>query len=246
MKSYGVEFADKIELKPPFKESQPRIEEPYASKIFYYHQLDTLQSASENKKWKWSEVRPDVIVGFVPTTKPMNAAGALAVYLSLYRYVHGEGTQCPFPGSDMAYTAKHTDTSSSILARFSIYVALHGDKTAGRAFNIGDGEVTTWEEKWPKLCEYFGLVAGQATPNANPPEEFFDKHIRIWNDIIEKEGLVKQEEPQFWFLDAVFHCDFDRQYDLSAARDIGFDEKLDTVSQYLKVFDRMRELKYIP
>jgi hypothetical protein len=208
--------------------------------------MDTLESVAKDRKWKWSEVRPDVIVGFVPTTKPMNAAGALAVYLALYREVHGKGAQCPFPGSDKAYTAKHTDTSSYILARFNIYVALHSDKTGGKAYNIADGQETTWEEKWPRLCEYFELVAGQATPNANPPEEFFDKHIQTWYELMENHNLVKQEEPQFWFVDSLFHTEFDRQYDLSGAREIGYDETVDTTEEYIKVFDRMRELKYIP
>jgi len=176
----------------------------------------------------------------------MNVAGALAVYLTLYRHVHGEGVQCPFPGSDKAWRSKHTDTSSYILARFNIHVALQGDKTAGKAYNIADGEVTTWEQKWPKLCEYFDLVAGQATPNANPPEEFFDKHIQTWYELVDQKGLVQQGEPQFWFVDALFHIDFDRHYDLSAAREIGFDEKVDTIEGYIKVFDRMRELRYIP
>ena len=228
-------------------ESQPRIPEPYANKIFYYHQTDALEALAKDKKWKWTEIRPDVIVGFVPTTKPMDAAGTLAVYLSLYRHVHGEGAQCPFPGTDPAFRAKHTDTSSYILARFNIHVALNGDKAAGRAFNIADdGKPITWQEKWPKLCEYFGLVAGQAAPSTNPPEEFFDKHIRVWNKLVEDNGLVQKEEPQFWFLDAVFHVDFDRHYDLSASREIGFKETANTIEEYKKVFKKMRECKYIP
>ena len=40
--------------------------------------------------------------------------------------------------------------------------------------------------------------------------------------------------------------DFDRQYDLSACRSVGFLDEIDTVKGYTISFDRMREAKIIP
>lgn len=34
--------------------------------MFYYSQTDMLTNMSKGKSWTWSEVIPDVIIGFVP------------------------------------------------------------------------------------------------------------------------------------------------------------------------------------
>lgn len=39
---------------------------------------------------------------------------------------------------------------------------------------------------------------------------------------------------------------FDRQYDLSACREVGFEEKIDTLKGYELAFERMRIAKVIP
>lgn len=65
-KRYGVEFADKIDINPPLKETSPRIAKPYAQNIFYYSQVDTLTELSRAASWTFTEVVPDVIVGFTP------------------------------------------------------------------------------------------------------------------------------------------------------------------------------------
>jgi hypothetical protein len=191
-------------------------------------------------------VRPDVIVGFVPTSNAMNIAGPLAVYLSLYRHVHGASAEVPFPASEKAWTAKHTDTSSYILSRFEIHVALAGSKTSEGVYNIADGDVTTWKKKWDGLCKYFELKPGNPDPNAQLPEEFYKEHADTWKELVEKKELAKREESGWWFMQAVMKGEFDRQYDLSAARDIGFDETIDTVEAYTRVFDKMRKARYIP
>jgi hypothetical protein len=246
VQAYGIEFSDKVPVKAPFKESMPRIPEPYASSIFYYSQVDALAHIAENKKWTWTEVRPDVIVGFVPTSNVMNIAGPLAYYLSLYRHIHGEGAQIPFPGNEVAWNAKHTDTSAYILSRFEIHVALQRDTTALGTFNIADGEVTTWSKKWDGIVRYFGLRPGEPAPSTVGPEEFFKKHGSVWNEIVEQNGLVKREENSWWFLEVCLGRNIDMQYDLSAARNIGFSETIGTVDGYTRVFDKMRRVKFIP
>lgn len=85
-KAYGVHilgdfpFADKL----PLSEDLPRIPEPYASQNFYYNQTDWLQAQSKGKKWTWCELRPDVVVGFVPNNNVYCLAQTLATYLACY------------------------------------------------------------------------------------------------------------------------------------------------------------------
>ena len=40
--------------------------------------------------------------------------------------------------------------------------------------------------------------------------------------------------------------DFDREYDLTASKDVGFKETIDDVKGYEVAFERMREGKIIP
>lgn len=58
-KAYGINLGDKFPWANdlPLKESLPRIPEPYASDLFYYHQCDMLDSLSKGKSWTWCEVR---------------------------------------------------------------------------------------------------------------------------------------------------------------------------------------------
>ncbi|KAI9045668.1 uncharacterized protein KD926_008086 [Aspergillus affinis] len=157
-KYYGVQFPNEVNLVTPFKESVSRIPEPFANDIFYYAQIDLMNERNKGKSWKWADIRPDAIVGFVPQNNALGIAQALAVFLSLYRYVHGDGAKVPFPGDSASFKAKHTDTSQEILARFTIFVNLGPEKRNGRAYNIGNSDkYVSWETKWSGICEYFGL-----------------------------------------------------------------------------------------
>ena len=157
-KAYGVEFVNQgVKIPAPLSEKLPRVQD-HADEIFYYHQYDALTEIARGKPWTFSEVRPDVIVGFTPGTNFMNAAQGLGFYLTLWKGLYGAGSEVPFPGSAKAWQNKHTDTSQDILARFEIYAALRSDKTGqGRSFNCADGPVVTWAQKWSRIASYFDL-----------------------------------------------------------------------------------------
>ena len=157
-KAYGVEFTRQgVKIPTPLSEKLPRVQE-HADKIFYYHQYDSLAALAKSKPWTFTEVRPDVIVGFTPGTNFMNVAQGLGFYLTLWKAVNGEGSEVPFPGTSDSWENKHTDTFQDVLARSEIYAALNPENCGnGRSFNASDGPVVTWSEKWPRICQYFGL-----------------------------------------------------------------------------------------
>lgn len=250
-KYYGVQFPNEVSLVTPFKESLPRIPEPFADDVFYYAQIDLMNERKKDKSWKWADIRPDAIVGFVPQNNAMGIAQALAVFLSLYRYVHGHGAKVPFPGDWASFKAKHTDTSQEILARFTIFVSLNPGKTNGRAFNIGNSdECVSWETKWGGICEYFGLK-GESPQAENPlrVSRWIQENRAQCSKWVQEFGLKQGAfEGSSWeFLDAlVAGSGFDHEYDLSAARGVGFHETIDTVKSYQVAFDRYRQAKVIP
>jgi hypothetical protein len=194
---------------------------------------------------------PLIELGLVPQNNAMGIAQALAVFLSLYRYVHGDGAKIPFPGDLASFKAMHTDTSQDILTRFTIFVSLNPKKTNGRAYNIGNSdECVSWETKWSGICEYFGLKGEPPQPDhpliVSRWIQEHHAHCERWV----KEFKLKQgafEGSSWEFLEAlVADSDFDREYDLSAARSIGFHETIDTVESYHMAFDRYRKAKVIP
>lgn len=250
--SYGLEFPKEVGIADyvPLRETCPRIPEPYASKIFYYTQYDLLKRLSEGKAWTFSEVRPDGVVGFAPGTNAMNMAQGIAVYLSMYRQVHGAGATVPFPGHDHGYHSTHTDTFQDILSQMEIYAALNTDKCGdGGIFNVADGQVVTWADVWPRLCKPFGLVGGSPRPDSQPMLEFVQQNKDAWHSLAKRyelnEKLVEQQgwgHTRFMLVD----FDFDRQYDLSRSREVGFTEAIDTVDGYVKSWKRMQQAKMIP
>jgi hypothetical protein len=183
----------------------------------------------------------------------MNAAQGLGLWLSLYREVHGAGAEIPFPGTKASWKNKHTDTFQDILGRMDIFAAVNHDRCGdGRAFNVANGDVVTWADKWEggqhSIPAAFGLVGTPPTESYSI-EDFVKKHTDTWQKLVEKHGLKKGiledfSWPFLYFVMTVF--DFDRQYDLSHAKEVGFEETIDTVKSFEIAFERMREAKIIP
>ncbi|KAF9895130.1 hypothetical protein FE257_000032 [Aspergillus nanangensis] len=249
-KGYGLQFPDEVPIQPPLHEQMPRIPAPWRDSIFYYDQYDLLMELSSGSKWTSSEIRPDGIVGFTPTSNAMNMGYGIAFYLTLYREVNGAGAKVAFPGKTHGYRSTHSDTSQDILAKMEIYAALNREKCAnGSAFNIADGETVTWEQVWPGICAYFGLVGVEPEQRPVDMEGFVTQHQGVWDRVVERYGLKKGLlEAHNWghthFMLVDF--DFDREYSLERARSVGFTESVDTVDGYKIVFDRMVEAKMIP
>lgn len=205
---------------------------------------------SKGARWTFTEIRPDAMIGFVPGTNVMNIAQGLGLYLTLYREVHGPGAKVPYPGAEHGYRHKHTDTFQDIAAKMEIYAALNPDRCgSGKTFNITNGDVVTWAIKWPGICAYFGLEGLGPQGSFEPPAVFVGKHLAAWAKLVEREGLKGGRiEAFYWpFLDVIMDkAFFDRQYDLAAARAVGFQESINTVEAYGIAFDRMRAAMIIP
>lgn len=260
-KAYGVQcirdfpFADKL----PLSEDLPRIPEPWQSQNFYYNQTDWLESQSKGKQWTWCEVRPDVVIGFVPNNNIYCLAQVLATYLACYREVEGDGAEVPFPGNEKSWKILSNDSSQDIIARFCIHAALHAETCGqGQAFNVADNSTpSSWSQKWPVICDFFGLKGvpppkGGAGPQ--PPQYVFE-HIQQWKEMERKYSLAggrvgndRSLAGFDYFIMTMF--DFDRQLDMSkglkAWNQGGKAEEVDTKTAWWTAFERFREAKIIP
>lgn len=250
-KAYGVEYLQtgQVPWNPPMKESTPRVQEPYASGIFYYAQIDKIAELSVGKAWAWTDVRPDAVIGFVPNGNAMDLAGGLAIWLSLYRWTEGEGAEVVFPGNDVVWGAKHTDTSQMILGRSHVYAAVSG-KASGRAVNVGDGTSVYKDGLWAKICAWFGLKGVGPREGMTTGEAWVMGQKSRWG-VFEsanglKAGTVEKAALGLWFMSMILiHAAIDRHYDLGVSKELGFPQSSDTAAGYHAAFERLRKAKLI-
>lgn len=220
--------------------------------LFYHPQLDFISDFAANKSWSWCDTRPDIIIGFVPNQNFYSLATSVGIFLSLWREVHGAGSECPFPGTEKSWKALSIDSSSDMIARQTLHLSLSPNTEKGGGYNVADAKMpSSWEKKWPVLCEYFGLKG--TGPSDSPPEIriFIKENLETWKKLEESDVLQKGHAhndkvfPGFeYFLMTQF--DFDRQYDMSKMYSTGFKEERDTKQAWGGVFDRMKAAKVIP
>ncbi|KAL2882951.1 hypothetical protein SGCOL_001641 [Colletotrichum sp. CLE4] len=92
---------------------------------------------------------------------------------------------------------------------------------------------------------------GTASGSTNPPsmKAFIAKHDDAWVALAREheldEGAAREYNWDFLHLMLV-QCDFDREYDLTRAREVGFEEEIDTVEGYFTAWERMRDAKQLP
>ena len=250
-KAYGVEYLQtgKIPWNPPMKESMPRVPEPYASGIFYYAQIDKIAELSQGKTWAWTDIRPDAVIGFVPNGNAMDLAGGLAIWLSLYRWAKGEGAEVVFPGNEVVWGAKHTDTSQMILGKSHIHAALSG-KASGQAVNVGDGTSVYRDGLWADICAWFGLKGLGPKKGITTGEAWVMDQKSKWGAFESENGLrtgtVEKAANGLWFMSMILvQAAIDRQYDLGVSRELGFPQSSNTAAGYHAAFERLRKAKLI-
>lgn len=233
----------------PWKESCPRVEDPeIASRIFYYRQLDLLEKHAKGQVWKWTEVRPDAVIGYAPTASTaMNLPLLLGIFFSLWKQVNGPGSTIPFPASKAAYRATHIDTPAGASARFQIFASLIDGSISEQAYNFG-GPVTSWAEKWPLMAAYFGLVGvGPHEDDGIDAAEWVKQHKGAWS-VLEKEhslkaGIIDVTDWDFFFM---IYITLDRQLDTTRSQELGFDEVSDIVAPYKETWGLMANAGLLP
>ncbi len=235
-KAYGAHLGY---YKTPALETDPRTITPN----FYYDQEDFLRAESEGKKWSWTSIRPDIVIGLT-IGNPMNLANLIAVYASLCRE---EGIPMRFPGSQRAYQALVNVTGVKVLSKAMDWAA-KTDATANEIFNITNGDVFRWSQLWPKFGEYFGVEV--AEPQCFSLQEYMPGKKQLWEQITAKYVLKDYKLDQLvqWgFGDFIFNVESDAFQDVNKARRFGFHEMNgDSLDVFLQTFRQLKEEKIIP
>ncbi|GAA5859072.1 hypothetical protein JCM1840_003736 [Sporobolomyces johnsonii] len=254
-KYYGTHKGGKYLRTPqPWKEDMPRHE----GDNFYYVQIDILKEESKKHGWSWIVTVPNGIVGF-------SKGNFMSIAVTVALYAVGRkalGDPLVFPGTTPMYNATLDCSAAHNNAAFQLFVAKN-EKAKNRMFNIHDGTKQTWAKLWPEIAEYFNI------PLTSPPADDPPANIKVGTDVCvlhpstewakqhaaDFEKIVREHNLQpdsfkyaTWdFLDFYAGRTWPDDASMDAAKEIGWDRKLDSFKDGFKVvFDKLKEEKIIP
>ena len=133
-----------------------------------------------------------------------------------------------------------------MIAKLSIWAALHPDKAGEEVFNIADQATpSSMRQIWPAVAGYFGLEG--VAPTQNPKGLKPGEYIKLHRQLLDKDGLkvsrVFKSEHMEW---CGTRLNFDRQLNLQKVKSVGFTEETNPALSWFKAFDKMKEAGMIP
>jgi nucleoside-diphosphate-sugar epimerase len=234
-KAYGTHLGP---YKTPARETDPRHMPPN----FYYDQEDFLKERCKGKSWSWSALRPRTICGIAVNT-PMNLVSVIAVYAAISKEL---GLPLRFPGTPGGYGALQQMVDAELLGRAAVWAATE-PRCAGEIFNVTNGGLFRWQHMWQRFAEYFGME--QAPLQTLRLVDAMADKGPVWDEIVRKHGLkpYKFQEIASWkFGDMQLHQHWDSISETTKIRRFGFHEVVDDEEMFVRLFDRLRDMRMIP
>ncbi len=228
MKAYGSHLGP---FRTPARESDPRIPHRH----FYYDQQDRLAARAEARGWRWTALRPHVVIG-PARLSPLNLAAVLAVHGALCR---ARGEALCFPGPPAAFDAVYQATDAGLLAR-AIEWAGAEPRAVGEVFNITNGDFFRWRHVWTVIARALDLEPGEPRPQRLA--ETMAGADADWSRLVAAHRLEANllDDLVSWpFADYVFHTTHDVMADTLKCRRAGF---LAFAESEAVIVDRLVEL----
>ena len=238
-KAYGAHLGP---IAIPARERSPR----HAHQNFYWLQEDYLRARQPGKRWSWTILRPQLVIGEAVGSN-LNVIPAIGVYGAIRREA---GLPLAYPGgARLVFEMVDVD----LLARAMDWAA-NTPACRNEIFNITNGDVFTWDGVWPTIAESLGMKAGPPEPLALASE--MPKQAAQWAAIVRKYRLRAPEDLQA-FVGESFHLAdfvFNTRSKTSGvtlvstikARQAGFADCIDTEDMLRKWFRRFQELRLLP
>ena len=172
-KAYGVHLG---QIPIPAREDAPRHLHPN----FYWAQEDLLRHRQTGSSWRWTVLRPQVVLGHAEGSA-MNMVAAIGAYAAISR---ARGLPLVYPGEGHRVTEA---TDVRLLAR-AIAWAGESPAAADQIFNVTNGDVLVWQNVWPLIARQFGMAVG--LPHPMPLATIMPGHAATWSTIVQEHGLV--------------------------------------------------------
>jgi len=171
-KAYGVHLG---QIPIPAKEDAPRHIHPN----FYWAQEDLLRERQGGASWRWTILRPQVVLGSAPGSA-MNMVAAIGAYAAISRAL---GLPLVYPGVGHRITEA---TDVRLLAR-AILWAGDAAAAANQIFNVTNGDAFVWQNLWPAIARRFGMEVG--LPHPMPLATVMPSHAAVWDRLVREHGL---------------------------------------------------------
>jgi nucleoside-diphosphate-sugar epimerase len=213
---------------------------------FYWLQEDYLRDKQPGKRWAWTILRPQLVIGDAVGSN-LNVISALGVYAAIRREA---GLPLSYPGGPRLIFEM---VDVELLARAMQWA---GDTPACRneIYNITNGDVFVWDEVWPTVAEALGMKVGPPEPMQLAHE--MPKHAAEWAKIVHNYKLRAPEDmhafvgESFYLADFVFNSGGTHEgatlVSTIKARQQGFHDCMDTEDMLRKWLRRFQELKLLP
>jgi len=172
-KAYGVHLG---QIPVPAREDAPRHLHPN----FYWEQEDLLRARQQAGGWRWTVLRPQVVLGFAEGSA-MNMVAAIGTYAAISR---ARGLPLVYPGRGHRVTEA---TDVRLLAR-AIAWAGESPAAADQIFNVTNGDVLVWQNLWPVVARVFGMEVG--LPHPMPLATVMPGHEASWAALVRQHGLA--------------------------------------------------------
>ncbi|MDR6358266.1 nucleoside-diphosphate-sugar epimerase [Pseudomonas psychrotolerans] len=151
-----------------------------------------------------------------------------------------------FPGPEQAYRGALVNvTAAPLLGEAAVWAA---EEERDGAFNLTNGDVFRWSHVWPKLADWFGLAVGEPQPIS------LDQRLTAlkptWQALTQRENLIEADPHRIApgaFGDFIFHVEKDAIFDVTKARQAGFQRMiLRSDEVLLEHLEDMRRRRLIP
>ena len=157
-KAYGVHVRP---LSVPARENRSEMHE---QPNFYWNQERFIRARQQGKRWRWSILRPVLIVGN-SVGSAMNVIPALGVYAAMMK--RAGKTTLDYPGG-VGRVAQAVD--ADLLARCIAWSG-EADKARNEIFNVTNGDVFVWPNVWPAIARLARLRRQAITCRSPRPRD---------------------------------------------------------------------------
>jgi nucleoside-diphosphate-sugar epimerase len=222
----------------PLSENSPRTGTPN----FYFNQEDFLRRASREQGWSFSTSRPHAYCDLT-VDHPRSIGLVFAIYGVIRREL---GKPFDFPGTELAFRSRTQFTDHALLSRAILHIVQHPD-TAGRAFDVVNGDNPTWEEIWSWYARWLGIAPGVARPMRL--SEYMADKADVWRRITARYELrdTALHDVALWaYGDYQIRPQWDVFSASDALRSIGFTERVDIAQMFREQFDTYVAERIIP
>lgn len=239
-KAYGSHLADPVPV--PAKERWAR----HDHDNFYWLQEDFIRDRQPESGWTFTILRPRIVFGDALASN-MNPIAAIGAYAAIQRY---KGEPLHYPGGPERITQ---GTDADLIASACAWAA-EAPGAQNQTFNIENGDVFTWQNVWPAICEALDM------PEGEPRKFFLDTLLDdedLWPKVVDHFGLSAPRDLRTFTGQSLSYTDFQMATAREtspppvivsgiAIRQAGFTGCIDTEDMLQKWFRRLRDQGLLP